>query len=102
MKKNPDVDVLVWVDDDIIITNKNIDFQELIKPYDFSHLLISEDVVWSPFNCGILVVKKHMTILQKFIILENKCPRNYSADYGNKMLWFITEDIVVQMINLLD
>tara|TARA_R110000772_G_scaffold4096_6_gene14516 strand:- start:1230 stop:1871 length:642 start_codon:yes stop_codon:yes gene_type:complete len=71
MKNNPDVDVLVWVDDDIIITNKNIDFQELIKPYDFSHLLISEDVVWSPFNCGILVVKNNQETYDYFTEIYN-------------------------------
>jgi len=57
MKANPDIDTLVWIDDDILITREDIRFEELIKPYPFEHILVSADVVWSPFNCGVLVVK---------------------------------------------
>ena len=46
------------MDDDIIITNKDIKFEELIKPYPFEHILISMEV-YGEFNCGILVCKNN-------------------------------------------
>lgn len=60
MNNNPDYDIIVWVDDDILITNTEIKFEELIKSYSFDNILISEDVVESsPFNCGVLVCKNN-------------------------------------------
>ena len=56
MKSNPDIKTIVWIDDDILITRPDIKFESLIEPYPFEYVLVSEDVVWSPINCGILVV----------------------------------------------
>jgi hypothetical protein len=58
MLNNPDIPYIVWVDDDIIITNKDIKFEELINSYQFKNILISKEVV-PPFNCGILVCKNN-------------------------------------------
>jgi len=58
MKSNPDIPLIVWIDDDIIITNKEKRFEELIKEYPFDNLLISEEP-YPPFNTGILVVKNN-------------------------------------------
>lgn len=77
MRNNPDVNIVVWVDDDIIITNKNINFEDLISQYIFPNLLISQDVVWSPFNCGILVVKNNQEsydYLKEIYDLGSKMP----------------------------
>lgn len=59
MKANPDYDMIVWIDDDILITRQDIKFDELIKPYSFENILVSEDVVWSPINTGVLVCKNN-------------------------------------------
>ena len=59
MKANPYYDLIVWIDDDILITRQDIKFDELIKPYPFENILVSEDVVWSPINTGVLVCKNN-------------------------------------------
>jgi len=59
MKANPDYDMIVWIDDDILITRQDIKFDELIKPYPFENILVSQDVVWSPINTGVLVCKNN-------------------------------------------
>lgn len=58
LKNNPKIDLIVWIDDDILITNKQLKFEDLIKPHDFENILISEEVE-GPFNCGILVCKNN-------------------------------------------
>jgi len=58
MQNNRDIDYIVWIDDDIIITNKNIKFEDLIKDYPFNNILISAEV-YGPFNCGVLVCKNN-------------------------------------------
>lgn len=59
MKKNPTIPYIVWIDDDILITNDEIDFSELMEAYPFHCVLVSEDVIWSPFNTGIIVCKNN-------------------------------------------
>jgi len=62
MKNNPDIPLIVWIDDDIIITNKDIKFEELISSYPFmntnKNILISREI-YPPFNSGILVCKNN-------------------------------------------
>ena len=91
MKQNPDIDVLVWVDDDIIITNKEIDFEKLIEPYHLKNILISEDVVWSPFNCGILVVNNNQETYDYFTEIYNLGAEMPSKLFGG--LW--KQDVMV-------
>jgi hypothetical protein len=59
MKNNPDIETIVWIDDDILITNKNIKFEDLIKDYPFNNVLVSADVIWTPINSGIMVCKNN-------------------------------------------
>jgi FkbM family methyltransferase len=59
MKENPNIETIVWIDDDILITNENKQFEDLIKDYPFNNILVSADVIWSPINCGILVCKNN-------------------------------------------
>lgn len=60
----PDYDYYVWVDDDILITNDNVDFSTFIQKYGFDtaddkHIMFSEDVCDEcPINAGMMVVKK--------------------------------------------
>ena len=63
MKKNQDIPYIVWIDDDIIITNKNVRFEDLIKPYDFKNILLSEEiyptiVLYVNDNCEFLKIYK--------------------------------------------
>ena len=59
MKNNPKIPIIVWIDDDILITDEEKSFEELINNYPFDNILVSADVVWSPINCGILVCKNN-------------------------------------------
>eukprot|EP01044_Picomonas_judraskeda_P031020 COSAG03_NODE_11398_length_594_cov_40.500722_1_plen_113_part_10 len=54
MKNNPHIETIVWIDDDILITNENIKFEEIINNYPFDNILVSADVIWSPINSGVL------------------------------------------------
>lgn len=58
LKNNPNRDIVVWIDDDILITNHQLRFEDLIKPYDFENILLSEEV-HGPFNTGIIVCKNN-------------------------------------------
>ena len=58
MTNNPDYDLVVWYDDDILITNPELKFEELIKDYDFKNILLSEEV-HPPFNAGVIVCKNN-------------------------------------------
>jgi hypothetical protein len=60
MDSYPDYDLYVWIDDDIYITNLDIDFYALIEPYSFNCLLFSQDVIPEcPLNAGVLVCKNN-------------------------------------------
>lgn len=74
MKNNPDIELIVWIDDDIIITNKNIRFEDLIKDYNFDNILISEEVI-GPFNTGILVCKNNEETYNYLEKIWNLCEK---------------------------
>jgi hypothetical protein len=59
MLSNPDIDLIVWYDDDILITNPKLKFEELIKDYDFTNILLSAEV-HPPFNSGVIVCKNNL------------------------------------------
>jgi len=75
MKNNPNSEYIVWIDDDIIVTNKNKKFDELIKPYPFDNLLISQEVE-EPFNCGILVCKNNDETYKYLEYIWNLCEKD--------------------------
>jgi FkbM family methyltransferase len=84
MKSNPDIPLIVWIDDDIIITNKEKRFEELIKDYTFENILISREVV-PPFNCGILVVKNNQESYDYLTHIWELCEKY--PEYKHKPNW---------------
>lgn len=92
MKNNPDIDLIVWIDDDILITNKIIKIEELIENYEFNKVLVSEDVVWSPFNCGVLVCKNNQDTYDYFTHIWDLCEKYPEKKFTG--LW--EQDIMVR------
>lgn len=65
MDTNPDYDFYIWIDDDIYITNFDINIHDLIKNYIFNCLLLSKDVIDEcPLNAGILICKNNLNTKQ--------------------------------------
>jgi hypothetical protein len=91
MKANPDCDIIVWIDDDILITRQDIKFEELIQPYPFDNILVSEDVVWSPINCGVLVCKNNQVTYDYLEEIWELCEQYPEKKFGG--LW--EQDIMV-------
>ena len=91
MKNNPTIPYIVWIDDDILITNDKIDFSELIKDYSFHYVLVCEDVVWSPFNTGIIVCKNNEETYNYFNEIWDLCEQY--PDKKHSGLW--EQDIMV-------
>jgi hypothetical protein len=58
MLNNKDIDYIVWIDDDILICDKNKKFEDFLNN-DFSSLLICNDIAINPFNCGLMVFKNN-------------------------------------------
>jgi|DEB0MinimDraft_6_1074348.scaffolds.fasta_scaffold43152_1 hypothetical protein len=58
MKANQDYDYVVWIDDDILICDKNKRFEEFLNE-KFDSLLICDDIAINPFNCGFMVFKNN-------------------------------------------
>jgi len=94
MKDNPDVDTLVWIDDDILITRQDIRFEDLIKDYPYEHILVSADVVWSPFNCGVLVVKNDESTYELLEYIWNMCDEEEYQYFKHNGLW--EQDVMVR------
>lgn len=84
MKNNPDIETIVWIDDDIIITNKDIKFDELVEPYPFDNILISQEV-FDDFNCGILVCKNNQKTYNYLTHIWLKC--ELTPEYKTKPNW---------------
>jgi len=91
MRNNPEIDILVWIDDDILITREDIKFEELIKDYPFEHVLVSKDVIWSPFNCGVVVVKNNEATYNYLQEIWELCEKYPEKKYSG--LW--EQDIMV-------
>lgn len=84
MKSNPDIPLIVWIDDDILITNKQIKFEELIERYPFKNILISREVI-PPFNCGVLVCKNNIETYNYLTHIWSLCEKY--PDYKHKPNW---------------
>lgn len=103
MKANPNIDTLVWIDDDILITRQDIRFEELIKNYPFEHVLVSADVVYSPFNAGVLVVKNDEATYQFLQQIWDICEEEEFKYFKFNGLW--EQDVMVRycrMISLMN
>ena len=56
-------DLYVWIDDDIYITDLDRRFEDLLTPYTFEHILMSQDLPSTTsevytFNSGVVVARK--------------------------------------------
>lgn len=103
MKANPDIDTLVWIDDDILITRQDIRFEELIKNYPFEHVLVSADVVYSPFNTGVMVIKNDEATYQFLQQIWDICEEEEFNYFKFNGLW--EQDVMVRycrMISLMN
>ena len=103
MKANPNIDTLVWIDDDILITNKDIKFEELIKDYPYQNILVSADVVWSPFNCGVMVVRNDQETYDFLQEIWDLCDQEEYQYYKFNGLW--EQDVMVRycrMVSLMN
>jgi len=63
MKKNPSYDYVVWIDDDILIMNKEKPFEDFINENPFENILICRDckIARWVFNSGLFVCKNNKT-----------------------------------------
>ena len=66
MKSNEDYDYIIWIDDDILITDKNKKFEEFIEKYSCGQdIFVSADAHPSyPMNTGIIVCKNNKETLK--------------------------------------
>jgi hypothetical protein len=109
IKNNPDYDLIIWIDDDILITREDIKIEDLIKDYEFNNILISEEVR-GPFNTGFLICKNNNTVynyLQHIYDLCEDYPRfknggNWEQEimhihyYDNKEFYKIIPHNIIQ------
>ena len=96
IKNNPDIDLIVWIDDDILITNKIIKIEELIEKYEFNKILVSEDVVWSPFNTGVIICKNNQDTYDYLQHIWDLCEKYPEKKFSG--LW--EQDIMVKDFQL--
>ena len=75
MKNNPDYDYIIWIDDDILITNKEKKFEDFIEKYD-SDIFVSADALSShPMNTGIIVCKNNGQTLKYLQYIWQLCEK---------------------------
>jgi hypothetical protein len=85
MKRNPDYDYIIWIDDDILITNKEKKFEDFIEKYD-SDIFVSADAHPSyPMNTGIIVCKNNQQTLKYLQYIWNLCEKYPDKKFGG--LW---------------
>lgn len=75
-----DYDYVVWIDDDILITNHTINFKDIINRYDFENILIDDNAgigEWK-LNSGIFVCKNNQ-VTKEFLkhIWDSAHKHNY-------------------------
>ena len=88
MKNNPDYDYIIWIDDDILITDKDKKFEEFIKKYSCGHdIFVSADAVKSyPMNTGIIVCKNNKETLKYLEHIWELCEK-YPQYKNGVCLW---------------
>ena len=91
MKNNPDYDYIVWIDDDILITDKFKKFEDFIDNYSCGcrsacGIFISEDALKSyPMNTGIIVCKNNKQSLKYLHYIWQLCEKYPQSKNGG--LW---------------
>ena len=91
MKNNPKIPIIVWIDDDILITDEEKSFEEIINNYPFDNILVSADVVWSPINNGIMVCKNNIETYDYLTEIWELCEQYPEKKFSG--LW--EQDIMV-------
>lgn len=73
---NKDIDFIVWMDDDLVITDDNISLTHFIDLYDFrkskAMIMVSSDIPTEPstsMNCGMMFLKANHINLWGFLSL---------------------------------
>jgi len=96
MKNNPEVDYVVWVDDDILITNKNKKFEDFIYSNKDANIIVSEDAIRSyPMNTGIIICKNDNESMKYLQHIWQLCEKYPNSKYGG--LW--EQDIMTRDYN---
>ena len=75
-----DYDYVIWIDDDILIMNYDIDFRDIITGYNPENILIddNENMYGYKINCGMFVCKNNETtkhLLKE--VWDNAKPEHY-------------------------
>jgi hypothetical protein len=83
MKNNPDIPYVIWIDDDIIITDKDKSIQDFIDEYPFDNMLVCDDISGWAFNTGIFICKNNKETLD----FLNDVYETASEKYYNGGVW---------------
>ncbi len=74
--RNKDIDYMIWIDDDILITDKNKKFENFIDPNE--NVMVSEDAEKSyPMNLGIMICKNNKETLNYLQYIWDICETEY-------------------------
>ncbi len=84
MKLNPDIPFIVWIDDDIIITNHEIELLKIIEEYiEDNNIILSEEVV-PPFNTGFIICRNNQ---DTYDYLDRIYKLGENSEYKTKPNW---------------
>jgi len=76
MEKNKDIDYIIWIDDDILITDKDKKFQDFIDPNE--NVMVSQDADENyPMNLGIMICKNNNETLNYLQYIWDICETKY-------------------------
>jgi hypothetical protein len=85
MLSYPYYDLYIWIDDDIYITNDQIDIYNLVKEYNFDSLLFSKDVTPNgSLNAGMIVIKNNpntIKLLNKIYDMVEECGTRFAHNW---------------------
>ncbi len=74
--RNKDIDYMIWIDDDILITDKDKKFQDFIDINE--NIMVSEDAEKSyPMNLGIMICKNNKETLNYLQYIWKICETEY-------------------------
>lgn len=76
MEKNKDIDYAIWIDDDILITDKDKKFEDFIDPNE--NVSVSQDALKDyPMNLGIMICKNNNETLNYLQYIWDICETKY-------------------------
>ncbi len=95
MKLNPDIPFIVWIDDDIIITNHEIELLKIIEEYmEDNNIILSEEVV-PPFNTGFIICRNNQ---DTYDYLDRIYKLGENSEYKTKPNW--EQEIMINDYNV--